>query len=167
MALPYVVFQPQALELCARKVAAASGEMRKALSVCRAAAVQMLEAEMRESSSSPNSSVGEATDQQRPPDLEACKRQQNITVRIDHMAAALSKTFRSPVVDTIQSLPQHQLVTKFLRRKKKDTTIVELNISYIGVCKSAQIPPVRILEFLSMCRGLSDQVKFLIHVYFI
>ncbi|GKV26190.1 hypothetical protein SLEP1_g35535 [Rubroshorea leprosula] len=87
MALPYVVFQPQALELCARKVAAASGDMRKALSVCRSA-VQMLEAEMRESSSSPNSSVGEATDQQTPQDLEACKRQQNITVRIDHMAAA-------------------------------------------------------------------------------
>ncbi|KAJ0020070.1 hypothetical protein Pint_32572 [Pistacia integerrima] len=35
MALPYIVFQPQALELCARKVAAASGDMRKALSVCR------------------------------------------------------------------------------------------------------------------------------------
>ncbi|GLT81697.1 hypothetical protein SLE2022_001330 [Rubroshorea leprosula] len=37
MALPYVVFQPQALKLCARKVAAASGAMRKALSVCRSA----------------------------------------------------------------------------------------------------------------------------------
>ncbi|XP_042479850.1 cell division control protein 6 homolog B-like [Macadamia integrifolia] len=35
MALPYTVFQPQALELCARKVAAVSGDMRKALSVCR------------------------------------------------------------------------------------------------------------------------------------
>ncbi|GMY27210.1 cell division control protein 6 homolog B-like, partial [Fagus crenata] len=35
MELPYTVFQPQALELCARKVAAASGDMRKALCVCR------------------------------------------------------------------------------------------------------------------------------------
>lgn len=32
-------------------------------------------------------------------------------VRIDHMAVALSKTFKSPVVDTIQCLPQHQQVT--------------------------------------------------------
>ncbi|GLT81698.1 hypothetical protein SLE2022_001340 [Rubroshorea leprosula] len=121
---------------------------------------------MRESSISLTSSAGEATDQQTPPDLEVFKRQQNITVtfqvRIDHMAAALSKTFRSPVVDTIQSLPQHQQIilcsaAKFLRGKQKDTTIEELNISYIGVCKSAQIPPVGILEFLSMCRGLSDQ----------
>ncbi|GMY36250.1 cell division control protein 6 homolog B-like [Fagus crenata] len=35
MELPYTVFQPQALELYARKVAAASGDMRKALCVCR------------------------------------------------------------------------------------------------------------------------------------
>lgn len=33
-----------------------------------------------------------------------------LQVRIDHMALALSKTYRSPVVDTIQSLPQHQQV---------------------------------------------------------
>lgn len=30
---------------------------------------------------------------------------------MDHMVAALSKTFKSPVVDTIQSLPQHQQVS--------------------------------------------------------
>ena len=30
---------------------------------------------------------------------------------MDHMAAALSKTFKSPVVDTIQTLPQHQQVS--------------------------------------------------------
>ncbi|PRQ35365.1 hypothetical protein RchiOBHm_Chr5g0079191 [Rosa chinensis] len=29
------------------------------------------------------------------------------TLRIDHMAVALSKTLKSPVVDTIQCLPQH------------------------------------------------------------
>ncbi|GKU93344.1 hypothetical protein SLEP1_g6945 [Rubroshorea leprosula] len=163
MALPYIVFQPQALELCARKVAAASGDMRKALSVCRSA-MEMLEAELRELSSSPNSST-EATHQQTPPGLEVFKREQNNSVRIDHMAAALSKTFRSPVVDTVQSLPQHQQIilcsaVKFFRGKKKDTTIEELNKSYIEVCKSAQIPPVGILEFLSMCRVLNDQGLF-------
>lgn len=30
---------------------------------------------------------------------------------MDHMTAALSKTFMSPVVDTIQTLPQHQQVS--------------------------------------------------------
>ncbi|XP_040369512.1 cell division control protein 6 homolog B [Rosa chinensis] len=43
MALPYTVFQPHALELCARKVAAASGDMRKALYISRSA-IEMLEA---------------------------------------------------------------------------------------------------------------------------
>lgn len=33
-----------------------------------------------------------------------------LQVRLDHMAVALSKTFKSPIVDTIQSLPQHQQV---------------------------------------------------------
>ncbi|KAJ0430385.1 putative Cell division protein Cdc6/18 [Helianthus annuus] len=83
MALPYTVFQPQALELCARKVAAASGDMRKALGICR-------------------------------------------LVRVDHMAIALSRAYKSPIVDTIQSLPQHQQVL-FLTVKTK---VILLN-SYI------------------------------------
>ncbi|PWA56684.1 succinate semialdehyde dehydrogenase [Artemisia annua] len=44
-ALPYTVFQPQALELCAQKVAAASGDMRKALGICRGA-IEMFETEL-------------------------------------------------------------------------------------------------------------------------
>nr|GEU71845.1 anthranilate synthase alpha subunit 2, chloroplastic-like isoform X2 [Tanacetum cinerariifolium] len=35
VALPYTVFQPQALELCTWKVFVASGDIRKALSICR------------------------------------------------------------------------------------------------------------------------------------
>jgi hypothetical protein len=34
-----------------------------------------------------------------------------LQVRVDHMALALSNTFKSPIVDTIQSLPQHQQVS--------------------------------------------------------
>ncbi|KAF2579897.1 hypothetical protein F2Q68_00001985, partial [Brassica cretica] len=44
--LPYVAFQSKALELCARKVSAASGDMRKALSVCRSA-LEILETEVK------------------------------------------------------------------------------------------------------------------------
>ncbi|MFS7976487.1 hypothetical protein Hanom_Chr10g00892991 [Helianthus anomalus] len=87
MALPYTVFQPQALELCARKVGATSGDMRKALGICR-------------------------------------------LVRVDHMAIALSRAYKSPIIDTIQSLPHHQLivlcsVVKLFHKGKKDTTIGE------------------------------------------
>ncbi|XP_071714131.1 cell division control protein 6 homolog B-like [Rutidosis leptorrhynchoides] len=140
MALPYTIFQPQALELCARKVAAASGDMRKALGICRGA-IEMLESELRDST---------------------CTSNLTSMVRVDHMAIALSRAYKSPIVDTIQSLPQHQQIilcsaVKLFRRGKKDTTIGELNKSYIDVCKSTLIPPVGIMELTCMCRVLGDQ----------
>ncbi|KAK1412765.1 hypothetical protein QVD17_34263 [Tagetes erecta] len=140
MALPYTVFQPQALELCARKVAAASGDMRKALAICRGA-VELLETELRESS---------------------CTSTLTSMVRVDHMAIALSRAYKSPIVDTIQCLPQHQQIilcsaVKLFRKGKKDTTIGELNKFYIDICKSTLIPPVGILELSCMCRMLGDQ----------
>ena len=47
------------------------------------------------------------------------------------MAVALSKTYKSPVVETIQSLPQHQQIilcsaVKLFRGAKKDTTVGEV-----------------------------------------
>ncbi|KAI3507880.1 hypothetical protein L1887_22875 [Cichorium endivia] len=140
MALPYTVFQPQALELCARKVAASSGDMRKALGICRGA-IERLEIELREST---------------------CTSDLTPMVRVDHMAIALSRAYKSPIVDTIQSLPQHQQIVlcsavKLFRKGKKDTTIGELNKFYIDVCKSTLIPPAGIMELSCMCRVLGDQ----------
>ncbi|KAK6123101.1 hypothetical protein DH2020_043162 [Rehmannia glutinosa] len=161
-ALPYTVFQPQAVELCARKVAAASGDMRKALSVCRSA-IEMLEAERRDPISDfTSSSLERNDDQQMAAAREMMTNQVNNMVRIDHVAAALSKTYKSPVVDTIQSLPQHQQIilcsaVKLFRQGKKDTTIGELNKHYMDVCKSTLIPPAGIVELSSMCRVLDDQ----------
>ncbi|GFZ13298.1 cell division control, Cdc6 [Actinidia rufa] len=108
LALPYTVFQLQALELCARKVAAASGDMRKALCICRSA-IETLEAELRESERTLDMSSAEIghSDQHSTPTCDLTKQDIYI-VRVDHMAVALSKTYRSPIVDTIQSLPQHQ-----------------------------------------------------------
>ncbi|KAB2616507.1 cell division control protein 6-like protein [Pyrus ussuriensis x Pyrus communis] len=162
--LPYTVFQPPALELCARKVAAASGDMRKALCICRSA-IEILEAEMKESTDNLNSSpvVDAFVEQQTAPaPAPVGKKQEIVVVTIGHMASALSKTFKSPVVDTIQSLPQHQQIilcsaVRLFRGKKKDSTVAQLNKSYIDICKSTLIPPVGIFEFSSMCRVLNDQ----------
>ncbi|KAK4606151.1 hypothetical protein RGQ29_000424 [Quercus rubra] len=163
MDLPYTVFQPQALELCARKVAAASGDMRKALCVCRSA-IEMVEAELRESSRNFSSSIVEKAflEQQRATAPDVLEKQEIDVVRLDHMVVALSKTYKSPIVDTIQSLPQHQQIllcsaVKLFRGGKKDTTVGELNKFYMEICKSALIPPVGILELSSICRVLSDQ----------
>ncbi|CAK9314559.1 unnamed protein product [Citrullus colocynthis] len=155
--LPFVVFQSQALELCARKVAAVSGDMRKALCVCRNA-IELLEVELKASSKELNHN--DACDAAAPPEL--VKRQESQIVRLDHMAVALSKTFKSPAVETIQSLPQHQQiilcsVVKLVRGGKKDTTIRELNKSYVEICKSTLIPPVGSLELTNMFTVLNDQ----------
>ncbi|RID40463.1 hypothetical protein BRARA_J00504 [Brassica rapa] len=119
--------------------------MRKALSVCRSA-IEILEIDIR-GSPGPES-------QGPTPD--------NPVVRMDHMAAALSKTFKSPVVDTIQTLPQHQQIiicsaAKAFRGSKKDATIGELNKLYLEICKSRVISPAGITEFTNMCMVLNDQ----------
>ncbi|KAI9109147.1 hypothetical protein K1719_019770 [Acacia pycnantha] len=161
--LPYTVFQHQALELCARKVAAASGDMRKALCICRSA-IEMLEAEIRESIGLSEISLEERASarQNIASDPDHVKQEEFDAVRIDHVALALSKTYRSPVVDTIQSLPHHQQIIlcssmKQFRGAKKDTILGELYKSYTGICKSSLIPTAGILEFSNMCRVLNDQ----------
>lgn len=60
-------------------------------------------------------------------------------MRIDHVAAALSKTYKSSVVDTIQSLPQHQQV-RF--------TCNVVTYSHHGICYRRSI--VWCSEFWSM-----------------
>ncbi|KAJ0839183.1 putative winged helix-like DNA-binding domain superfamily [Helianthus annuus] len=128
------------LNECMQKVAAAFGDIRKALGICRGA-IEMIETELREST---------------------CTSTLTSMVRVDHMAIALSRAYKSPIVDTIQSLPQHQQivlcsVVKLFRKGKKDTTIGELNKFYIDICKSTLIPPVGIMELSCMCRVLGDQ----------
>ncbi|XP_019055399.1 PREDICTED: cell division control protein 6 homolog B-like isoform X2 [Nelumbo nucifera] len=161
-ALPYDVFQPQALEICARRVAAASGDMRKALCVCRNA-IEMLEEELKNQSGSTGLlQVEQASPHQLiSPVAELLKQEINI-VRVDYMAIALSRAFKSAIVDTIQSLPQHQQMilcslVKLFRKGKKDTTIGDLNKSYSEICKSALIPHSGIPEFSNMCKVLGDQ----------
>ncbi|CAL0307748.1 unnamed protein product [Lupinus luteus] len=161
--LPYIVFQHQALELCARKVAAACGDMRKALCICRSA-IEMLEAEIRESTSKSNTSLEEkaSSEQKTTTTSDHTKKHEFDTVRIDHMALSLSKTYRSPVVDTIQSLPLYQQIVlcssmKHFRGTKKETILGELYKSYMGICKLSQIQSAGFLEFSDMCRVLNDQ----------
>jgi len=80
------------------------------------------------------------------------------------MAKALARTFRSPVVETIQNLPQHQQMVLcsavlLFRRAKKDATLGELNKSYLEFCKSNSMHALAGSEFSSMCRVLADQVS--------
>ncbi|KAI7979481.1 hypothetical protein LOK49_Contig324G00004 [Camellia lanceoleosa] len=123
----------------------------------------MLQAELRESACNLDFSLADNgySNQQTTPACDLIKQGIDI-VRVDHMAIALSKTYRSPIMDTIQSLPQHQQIIlcsamKLFRGGKKKTTIGELSKSYLDICKLTLIPPVGIMELSSMCRVLGDQ----------
>nr|GEZ84216.1 cell division control protein 6 homolog B-like isoform X1 [Tanacetum cinerariifolium] len=66
-----------------QKVSATSGDIRKALGICRGA-IEMLETKLREN---------------------ACTLNLTSMVRVDHMAIALLRAYKSPIVVAIQSLP--------------------------------------------------------------
>ncbi|XP_078446970.1 cell division control protein 6 homolog isoform X5 [Wolffia australiana] len=136
--LGYEVFDAQALEFCARKVAAASGDMRRALSVCLGA-IEQFEKELK---------------------MDEKEKKMEL-VGFNHMDYALSKAFRTPVVETIQSLPQHQQIILCalvnLLKRRKTSTVGDLNKSYLEVCKSVQVAAAGATEFSSMCRVLGDQ----------
>ncbi|PRQ55735.1 hypothetical protein RchiOBHm_Chr1g0327861 [Rosa chinensis] len=78
-------------------------------------------------------------------------------VRIDHMDVALSKTFKSPVMDTIQCLPQHQQIIVVLCckafpwcKERYNYRRVLNKYSYMDICKSILIPPVGSFQFSSV-----------------
>ncbi|CAL9097343.1 unnamed protein product [Musa acuminata var. zebrina] len=142
MVLGCDVFQSAALEFCARKVAAASGDIRRAFDICRSA-IEVLEAELR----------------------DPTEKKETEIVSFDHMDIAISKSCKSPLVNIIRSLPQHQQVilcslVRLFRQRKNSTALGEassINRSYLDICKSTQIRPIGMTEFADMCRALADQ----------
>ncbi|KAF9600492.1 hypothetical protein IFM89_009941 [Coptis chinensis] len=109
-------------------------------------AIEMVEAELRDSSSTMNLSQPEnaSSDLFMGPLTDCLLKQETNIVRVVHMTLTLSRTFKSTIVDTIQSLPQHQQVgfvcellihlslqivlcsmVKLFRGTKKDTTVGE------------------------------------------
>ncbi|XP_031488456.1 cell division control protein 6 homolog B-like [Nymphaea colorata] len=165
-AFPYYVFQPHALEICARKVAAVSGDIRKALDSCRLA-VETLEAELHSATNlTVVSSQMTSTAQHMPLSIEGLPSHESDLVRIDHMANALSKTFKSAVVNTIQSLPLHQQMILCSAVKsssiKRNISEPELYKSYSELARSKKMSPASILEFASISGLLAEQglIKF-------
>ena len=187
-ALPFAVFEDAGLELCARKVAAATGDMRRALNICTVAVdLCVLEAAetARDSSEASNagpSSTTSGTSNSKAGEGSDAERQKNektngapkqnlrfagFTVKVSHMARAISASFSSPVVDTVRGLPQHQqmvlcaAVRLFRERSaessKREATLGVLNDKYTALCKEAGIRGVTPGEFSGVCTVLADQ----------
>jgi cell division control protein 6 len=148
-ALPWRVFEESAVDLCARRVAATSGDMRRALQAARGAleVARSKAAECEGGSAAAVSLVGPG-----------------------HMAEALSQIFRSPVVDTIRDLPRdEQLVLcaslQLFSASVGETSRGELWDAYGRLCSNQSFRAVQekqglkrmsTLEFASACSALAD-----------
>ena len=162
----YDAFELNALELCARKVSAQTGDMRKALRVCNEA-LQLCVDEARhrhESIERENCVVldGEVIEGPALATLPPIDK-----IKVSHMARAISKIFQNPVVETIRALPQQQQMilcscvrvfgtrTDF-NKTAKEITLRELLASYTSACKEARIREMVPSDFSTACDRLAD-----------
>ena len=151
--LPWTVFEWAGLELCARKVAATTGDMHRALNICAAA----LDICVREANEAAAKTEDRETLHRR-----ARKAASASLVKIWHMARAISKWFPCATIDTIVGLPQYDRVVlyaaeRFLKNdvSRRDLTLEELYQATTILCEKVQIPVLTRWKFSSVCRALS------------
>ncbi|KAJ2963495.1 hypothetical protein NQZ79_g1546 [Umbelopsis isabellina] len=100
------IIQPQAIELCARKVAAATGDLRKALDVCRQA-IEMAEAEAKKKATVTGKPavLGERKSNSQSPAATTTPK-----VTIAHVVKVMNVVFGSPSVQKIRQCNFQQKV---------------------------------------------------------
>ena len=151
--LPFAVFEDAGLELVARKVAAATGDMRRALNICTNA-IDICAGEAAraaEEGAAPN-----------PGGFNAGFGEDGTLVKMHHVARAISASFNSPVVETMRGLPQHQqmvlcaAVRLFRTAARKETALGVLNDQYTKLCKESKLKGLTSGEFSGVCTVLAD-----------
>jgi cell division control protein 6 len=156
------VVEHAAMVFCARKVAAASGDARRALQVFGMAAESAAE-EIRLSfvaspSRAASSSAGAvASGETQPPWLD------KPALRFQHMSSALGAAFKSRVIALLESLPQHQqllLCALVLRGRKASApnaqcTLADLHAAYKRMCSSQRLPHLPANEVLPICHNMA------------
>nr|CAB3229273.1 cell division control protein 6 homolog [Phallusia mammillata] len=139
------LIDPMAIQFCARKVAAMTGDARKALDVCRRA-VEVVETS-RNKSTDTNSSV---------PQKVGLQQISNIMQGVyDSSNLCQQKTSCEQDNDDTFPLQQKLVVcTLFLlckTSKCKEVPMGKLHESYTTICKKRQVPAVGQSEFVSLC----------------
>lgn len=150
--LPWKVFDNFAVELCARRVAAASGDMRRALlSACAA-----LDVAVAKASGHSAQEDGDGEPQQQHASASA-------SVTIADMSEALSSIFQSPVVDLVSNLPRDRkvvlcaLLQLLQKSERRDITLGQLHDAYVALCRSMRsVHAVGASEFWTLCSSLAD-----------
>ncbi|EEH57580.1 uncharacterized protein MICPUCDRAFT_2525, partial [Micromonas pusilla CCMP1545] len=161
--LPWECFEDAGLELCSRKVASATGDMRRALNIC-AVAVDLCAREAAAAAAEAEAEAEGVATEKTP--AEAARESKPL-VRISHVARAISLSFASPVVDTMRSLPQQQQMVlcaavRLFRvgggaSRSRETKLGELHDKYSSLCKETAIKGMNSGQFSEVCAVLADQ----------
>ncbi|KAL3313625.1 AAA ATPase [Cichlidogyrus casuarinus] len=134
--------EPMAVQFCARKVSASSGDVRKALAICRRA-VELALLEVREDKENPDRSA--------------------IAPSIKHVNLAIKEAEVSP--DQVVSGPglplQHKIVLAccVLLRQKRGTREFPMGVlheTYNRVCEARKVAACEMSEFASICELLDS-----------
>lgn len=141
------IIKPMALTFLAKKVATCTGDVRKALDICRRA-VEIVERQVR---------------QQRILTARAgptCSPQKQVLVDITHISQVLSDVFNTRArgnqdLHTTLPLQQKLLLCSILvyskRRKVKEVTMGKLHEVYGRVCRVAKVAAIDYSELQSIC----------------
>ncbi|XP_070195213.1 origin recognition complex subunit 1-like isoform X2 [Littorina saxatilis] len=142
------IFDSDAIQLAARKVAAVSGDARRALDICR----RSTEVAESEGEASANKKDGKA----------------DLLVRICHVDQALQEMFSSPKILAIRNLStQEQLFLKAVVSEFKHSGIEEaefgkLYTHHLALCRFEGVPPPSASELSAICWRLGSSRLLLV-----
>ncbi|XP_046549284.1 origin recognition complex subunit 1-like [Haliotis rubra] len=136
------VFEEDAVQLAARKVAALSGDARRALDICRRA-----------------TEIAET---------EAKTKQTVIMIGMRHVDAALQEMFTSPKVVAIRNLSKHEklflqaVVAEFQRAGIEEAQFSKLYTQHMSLCRFEGLEPPSTTELAAMCSRLGSSRLLLV-----
>ncbi|KAJ1988477.1 AAA ATPase [Dimargaris cristalligena] len=139
-----LLIEVPAIELCARKVAAATGDLRKALDICRQA-IELAELEYLK---------------QAPPSNPTAILDSPVTML--HMLKVLQSAFGTPTITKIKSLSFQQKLllctaALYTARRKSALTLGKLHEEYMSQCKLTDVVgAVSRLEFFDLATTLDS-----------
>ncbi|XP_053550030.1 cell division control protein 6 homolog [Bombina bombina] len=155
----YQVLDNMAIQFCARKVSAVSGDARKALDVCRRA-VEIVESDVR--SQTVLKPLSECLSPSKDTSLSPVPKK----VSLPHISRVLSDVYGDKITaggGSGETFPlQQKLVVCSLllltrQMKTKEVTLGKLHEAYSKVCRKQQMPAVGQSECLSLCHLLESR----------
>ncbi|KAM4623254.1 cell division control protein 6 homolog [Discoglossus pictus] len=147
------VLDNAAIQFCARKVSAVSGDARKALDICRRA-VEIVESDVR------SQTVLKPLSECKSPSKDASVQQIPKKVSLPHISRVLSDVYGDKMAaggGSSETFPLQQklMVCSLLlltrQSKIKEVTLGKLHEAYCKVCRKQQMPAFGQSECLSLC----------------